>query len=194
MCFLVCFIITFLHFCNLMKDRISKIITSRRLSLTKRQFVLHYFFVLFFPLIIIVSVQAFIHYNGFGKDEVQGLKTSTLKFVSYSALAIAIAQYMNLKMTEKLCDLTTTQFDEICELLVKEMHWCVEAKGENYIICTTPAKWYNWGTLITIVKNDDVVLFNSICDLHNRPSLTAFGQNARNYRALHQAFSEQLPD
>lgn len=177
-----------------MNDRISKIISSRRLALTKRQFVLHYFFVLFFPLIIISLVQTFIHYNGFVNDGVQALKTSTLKFVSYSAVAIAIVQFMNLKMTEKLCNLSPAQFDEICQVLVDEMHWVVEAKGENYIICTTPAKWYNWGTLITIVKNDDVVLFNSICDLHNRPSLTAFGQNARNYRALHQAFSEQLPD
>ena len=177
-----------------MKNRISEIIDSRRLSLTKKQFVLHYFFVLAFPVLVILLTQFYILYNGFKKEDVKTLQTATIKFAAYSSLAIAIIQYTKLKMTEKLCDLSNAQFHQTCVQLAEQMHWIIEAKGENFVICTTAPSWYNWGTLITIVQNNDVVMFNSVCDLHNRPASSSYGQNARNYKALHDAFLEQVPD
>lgn len=173
-----------------MTDKISKIIALRRIVLSKKQFVLHYFFVLILPILIILIVQAFIHDKSINGETVKSIKSTTLKIATYFSIAIAIVQNMKLKMTEKFSELTTNQFEQICQLIAHEMHWIIESKGEGFMVFSTPEKWYKCGTLITVIKDEDLVLFNSICKLHKSPAFFSFGQNARNYKVLKQAFSQ----
>ncbi len=172
-----------------MQDWISKTINSRRLQLTKKQFVFHFFFVFFIPATLILIVQIYVHSSNIPPSQLLPLKNATLKFASFFSLAYGIVQYTRLQMTEAIVDLSNDEFHALCNDLVTVMNWIVEAKGENYLVCTTPFKWYNWGTLVTIVKTGESVMFNSICDLYNRPATVSFGQNSRNYRALKTAFN-----
>lgn len=172
-----------------MSDWISKTINSKRLQLTKKQFVFHFFFVIAIPAFLIVSVLLFAYWKNIPHNQFLPLKNATLKFASFFSLAYGIVQYTRLQMTEVYCELSNDEFHAVCKDLALLMNWIVEAKGENYIVCTTPFKWYNWGTLVTIVNTGDSVMFNSICDLYNRPATVSFGQNSRNYKALKSAFT-----
>ena len=168
------------------------IISTRRLKLTKKQFLFHYFFVLILPLTIIGISTFVLNKSQIGPAAYQTIKTSVLRFCSFFSIAYGIVQYFRLQMTSMPVELSNDEFHKIGSKLVDEMNWILEAKGDNYLVCTTPFKWYNWGTLITIVYSEDAIMFNSICDLYNRPATLSFGQNSKNYRALKAAFSDEV--
>ena len=127
-----------------------------------------------------------------GPSAYQSIKTSILKFCTFFSMAYGIVQYFRLQMTRMSIELSNDEFHKIGAKLINDMNWILEAKGDNFLVCTTPFKWYNWGTLITIVHTEDTVMFNSICDLYNRPATLSFGQNSKNYRALNAAFSDAV--
>ncbi len=172
-----------------MANWISDTIERRRRFLTKKQFVFHYLFVLLIPLITIISTFILAIYFNLSESEILPVKKSVLKFAFYFSLAYSIVQYYKLQMSESVVELSNDEFHSACQKLALSMKWIVEAKGENYLVCTTPFKWYNWGTLITIINTGESVLYNSICDLHNRPSTLSFGQNNRNYKAIKAVFN-----
>ncbi|MFM6984135.1 MAG: hypothetical protein ACKOXF_08375 [Chitinophagaceae bacterium] len=173
-----------------MSNWISDTISNRRRFLTKKQFVFHYFFVVIVPLISILATFLFAKYYNLSETEISRLKNSVLKFAFFFSLAYSIVQYTRLQMSESVIELSNDNFHSTCQNLAESMNWIIEAKGENYLVCTTPFKWFNWGTLITIINTGESVLYNSVCDLHNRPATVSFGQNARNYKAIKAAFNQ----
>lgn len=166
------------------------IFSTRRLKLTKKQFLFHYFLVLVLPLLIIGISVIVLNNSQIDPTAYQSIKNSVLKFCTFFSMAYGIVQYTRLQMTTMPIELSKDDFHTIGSKLINDMNWILEAKGDNFLVCTTPFKWYNWGTLITIVHTEDGVMFNSICDLYNRPATLSFGQNSKNYRALKAAFSD----
>jgi hypothetical protein len=164
-------------------------ISNRRLKLTKKQFLFHYFFVLVLPLTIIGITTLVLNNSHISPAPYQSIKNTVLKFCSFFSMAYGVVQYFRLQMTSMPIELSKDDFHKIGEKLIKDMNWVLEAKGDNFLVCTIPFKWYNWGTLITIIHTEDCVMFNSICDLYNRPATLSFGQNSKNYQALKAAFN-----
>ena len=52
------------------------------------------------------------------------------------------------------------------------------------MIASSPCSWRSWGERITIIKQEDELWFNSICDPNSRPSVTSWGKNRNNLNAL----------
>lgn len=172
-----------------MKVKIEKMIASKRLHLTKKQILFHYFFVLFLPLTVILLTQIILFVSETGFEQSQLVKSYVLKFCGLFSVWYFLRQFFNLRMTEFHIELSKEEFEKRIMDLVPEMNWIIESRGENYMVCTTEFKPLNWGTLVTIIRTENSVLVNSICDLYNRPSTFSFGQNKRNLQALKSAFS-----
>jgi len=154
---------------------------TRKLTLPKTQMLLHFFPV--FVFLLIASICFFIslvaHEHHLSLD---------FKFLSLTAILIAIylfyRQFNQLNFTSIQATLTEQEFRDMFEILAKKMNWLAEYSGESYVVATIEFKWSNWGTLITLIRDKDCILVNSICDLHNKPTTTSWGQNKRNVEAV----------
>lgn len=147
-----------------------------RLKLTRIQTLMHFFWVLagafaLFPIFLITLHQ-----------------TEVFRNISLIYLVLAGIYYnwqmRSLKFTEFKVSLTEEQFRQMFSDMVKELDWIQEFTEEGYIIATTEFRWTNWGTLVTLIRDKDRLLVNSICDLYKRPSTVSWGQNRKNINAV----------
>lgn len=175
-----------------MNPWIEKMKKTGRQTLTIKQTVFHYFFALAFPLVCIGICDVILYFSSMSEINKVYISGKVLTYASYIGLAYLIRQYMSLSMSFVPFEGSHEQFASITEKMVRDNHWVIESIGEDYYVCTIPFKWTNWGTLMTIVKSNDGVFFNSICDLHNRPSTTSFGQNARNMKLMRAVFEQKI--
>jgi hypothetical protein len=156
---------------------------TRRLRLDKTQTLMHYF--LFFILsTILVSVLIFFII----RTDIRLPYTNVFLFAVAVCLFLTALyfarQKRSLQFTVFNARLNEQEFRDMFEELAKEMHWIAEYSGNGYVVATIPFKWSNWGTLITLIRDEDHILVNSICDLHNKFSTTSWGQNQRNIKAV----------
>jgi len=62
----------------------------------------------------------------------------------------------------------------------KEPEWNITLMTNEIVVAKTGFSWRSWGEQITILYDKDKILFNSICDPDNRPSVASFGMNKLN--------------
>jgi len=67
-----------------------------------------------------------------------------------------------------------------------ELRWEITLTTNKMVVAKGPFSWASWGELITIIREKDAILINSICDPDNRPSVTSFGQNKINKKTFEQ--------
>jgi hypothetical protein len=72
-------------------------------------------------------------------------------------------------------------FVSIAAKTAKEANWQIVEKTSSIIVAKTGFSWRSWGELITIVRDEDRVLFNSICDPDNMISIASWGRNISNF-------------
>lgn len=78
-------------------------------------------------------------------------------------------------------------FEKAVEKTAKELKWeFVDAIGDT-IVARSGFSWRSWGEQITIIWSKDKILFNSICDPDNKPSVASFGRNKVNRNTFEQA-------
>ncbi len=159
-----------------------------RLRLDKTQTLMHYFFVLVLvgiPLLIALLLR-----NSIGDAYKTAFYVITAICLTLAA-AYSLRQYRSLRFKVFHAALTEQEFRDMFEHLAKEMHWIAEYSGEGYIVATIEFRWTNWGTLITLIRDRDRILVNSICDLHRKPSTISWGQNRRNVEAVYTYLRER---
>jgi hypothetical protein len=163
---------------------------TKRLRLGKTHTVLHYFFGF---VLMGIPLLAFI----FLYHDIRSGEKSTFFYITLISVGLGylyfFRQYRSLNFKVIPVRVTEQEFREIFDELSKKMHWIHEHSGSGYIVATTEFRWINWGTMITLVRDEDTLMINSICDLYKRPSTTAWGQNRRNYAAFMQYVSDRFP-
>ena len=156
---------------------------TETLVLTKGQLFWHYCIILFLLIApIMTTVDVFKYYV---THTYQGVRTiGEMATWSYLPLIPAIAFYIIQKKRLKfkvICVVVDTDsFMNAAKETSKELRWEIIENNSNLVIARSAFSWRSWGELITIVKDNDRILFNSICDPDNRPSIASWGMNKVN--------------
>ena len=160
---------------------------TNRLKLSNWQLFWHYSIV---PFILIIPIMNL--YSVF-QIEVTGTYTgvrSTEEHLSAGlpwlipAIIFAIIQYRRLNFKKLNKRLTPQEFKTIAEQAGEEMNWNFMNLTKDYVIAVTGLNWASWGERITIIRKENEILINSICDPDNRPSVSSWGQNRKNINAF----------
>lgn len=157
---------------------------QKRLKLSRWQMLDHYFVVLF-----ILFIPLLLFYNLF---EIYVLKTyegvmtvNEIISLAWPWIAPAVAFYFiqkrRLKFREVKVTYSDQDFQEATVRTVSEYKWQIELNNNNVFRAYRPSNWTgSWGEMITIIKDKDRLLLNSICDPNKMSSIVSFGWNKRN--------------
>ena len=160
---------------------------TKRLKLSNRQLFWHYSVV---PFILIIPVLNL--YSVF-EIEVTGTYTgvrSTQELLNVGlpwlipAVILTVIQYRRLNFKRINARLTSEEFKSIAKQAGQEMNWSFMKLTKDYAIAITCFNWASWGERITIIRKENEILINSICDPDNRPSVSSWGQNRKNISAF----------
>lgn len=160
---------------------------TNRLKLSNWQLFWHYSIV---PFILIIPITNL--YFVF-QIEVTGTYTGVMSTQEHlniglpwliPSIILAIIQYRRLNFKRLNRRLKPEEFKSIAEEAGKEMNWTFMKLTKDYAIAITGFNWASWGERITIIRKENEVLINSICDPDNRPSVSSWGQNRKNINAF----------
>jgi hypothetical protein len=163
---------------------------TRRLLLSKWQTFWHFSvvpFILFTPIMSAIAIFQ-IELSG----TYSGVRTTEEHFNSgwpwlIPAIIFAVIQYRRLNLKEIEASLSADEFKQTFKAVGKEMNWQIESLTSDIIIAKTGFSWASWGERITIIRDKNFILINSICDPDNRPSISSWGRNRRNINAIVKA-------
>jgi hypothetical protein len=153
---------------------IEKMKQTKTLDLTRSQIFWHFSIIPLLALpLIFATVQAIKYYF---TENYNGPRPFENPFFPICWLILAISFYFiqkkRLKFKELHYSVDADTFKAAVKFSVEDMEWVIEKEGETYIIAHSKL---SWGELITIIKEKDRILFNSICDPDYRPSIASFG-------------------
>jgi hypothetical protein len=162
-----------------------KLITKDgRLKLTIGQTIDHYFIVLF--LLIVPALTSYDLYKIYVTKTDDGVRTANeLIAFSFPFLILSVLfgflQRHRLKFQEIRINYTDEQFQGAVKKTIEQLKWQIEYNENNSFRAYRPWNWSaSWGEMITIIKERDRLLINSICDPNKTSSVLSWGWNKRN--------------
>ncbi len=167
---------------------------EKRLKLSFWRAIDHYFIVLFFlfiPLITLYSIfEIYVTKTYDGVRTVQELMTATFPFI-IPAIVFYFIQKRRLRFIEVQINYTDQEFNEAIKRTAKEYDWRIEYNNKSIFRAYKPWNWTgSWGEMITIIRDKEKLLLNSICDPDKMSSVVSFGWNKKNI----QTFLKNLND
>jgi hypothetical protein len=97
-------------------------------------------------------------------------------------LAVAFYYIQARRLKFKIINISVDEdkFKDAAQKAAKELNWKLIRKTSDIIIAKSNFSWRSWGELITIIRDDERILINSICDPDKRPSIASYGMNKKN--------------
>ncbi len=86
--------------------------------------------------------------------------------------------------------LNADTFEKVAVKAAKQLDWKIIEQSSDYLIATYAMSWRSWGERITIIRDGDRLLFNSIDNPQNWISIAFSGMNKR-HRIM---FEEQVKE
>lgn len=102
------------------------------------------------------------------------------------ALAFYFIQTRRLKFKIINVPVSRDVFSDAVQKTAMELDWKITSKTGDLIIAKTVFSWRSWGERITIIRDDERILINSICDPDKWPSVLSFGKNRENRKTFEQ--------
>ena len=169
------------------RNEINKMIETERVVLTKAQTFWHYSIVVF--LLIIPALTTFDLFKDYvNGNKLPGITIGNLLITGYIWIIPAIIffyiQKRRLQMHVINVSIDNPRFISAIENTAKELDWEIQQKTGNLVIAVSEFNWKSWGERITIIRCNDKILFNSICDPYNIPSVASFGTNKLNRKTF----------
>ncbi len=97
------------------------------------------------------------------------------------AIAFYFIQKRRLRFKEVKVKYSDLEFQEAVKRTAKEYEWKIELNNKNIFRAYRPWNWTaSWGEMITIIKDKDRLLLNSICHSDKWSSVASYGWNKRN--------------
>src|SRR5690606_1612091 len=128
----------------------------------------HYFIVIF--ILLIPGLTLFSLFEIYVTDTYNGVITAN-ELISTSwpwiipAIAFYFLQKWRLGFREVRLDYTNREFQDAMERTAREYEWQIELNNKKVLRAYRPWNWTgSWGEMITIIKDKDRLLLNSICD------------------------------
>ena len=84
------------------------------------------------------------------------------------------------------------KFKDAAKNTAKELNWKLITVTGDMIVAKTRFSWSSWGELITIVRDNQRILINSICDPGKWVSVASYGRN-KNNREVFEQFIRAVP-
>lgn len=159
---------------------------NKRLKLTTIQILTHYGIVLL--LLFIVSLTGWSLIEIYLTNTYTGVPTAdelikTLLLLILLAVFFAFVQHRRLYFKEIHVTYTDEQFQEAIERTVKDLEWRIEKNDNTFFRAIRPWNWTgSWGEMVTIIKDKDRLLINSICDPDHISSVASYGWNRKNIK------------
>lgn len=178
------------------RDRIEVMMKNKRLKLNTTQILTHYGIVLF--LLFIVSFTVWSLVEMYVTDTYTGVRTaneliSTLSVFLLLVILSAFVQHRRLKFKEINVTFTEEQFQEAIERTANELEWRIDRDNETFFRAYRPWNWTgSWGEMITIIKDKNRFLINSICNPDSISSLASYGWNRKNVQIFLKNMSDVL--
>jgi hypothetical protein len=157
---------------------------TKRLKLSWWDSVNHFFivpFLLFIPALTVYSL-----YQIYISHTYTGVRTaSEMMWVNFPWIAPAILFYFiqkrALKFKEIKINNTAENFKEAVKRTARQLEWNIENCNIHFARTFRPWSWTgSWGEMITIIRTDNSILINSICDPNKPSSVTSCGWNKKN--------------
>lgn len=168
---------------------IQKIKETRVLQLTKGQLFGHYAIVLI--LLVAPIMTTYSLFQIYVTKNYTGVRTAQeLIFVSYPWLLPALFFYFLQKKRLKFSEIQLTvdkdDFIKAAELTSDKLGWTIQNISTDFIRATRPGSFSSgsWGELISIIRDTDKVLINSICDPDSFVSVASYGWNRKNVKTF----------
>lgn len=167
---------------------------NKRLKLTTIQTLIHYGIVLLLLFIVSLTawslVEIYIIKTYAGIWTANELIRTSLPFLLL-AVFFAFIQHRRLKFKEINVAFTDEQFQEAIERTAKDLKWRIARNNKTFFRAYRPWNWTgSWGEMVTIIKDKDRLLVNSICNPDNMSSVASYGWNRKNIKT----FLENLTD
>ena len=160
---------------------------TNRLKLSNWQLFWHYsiiLFILIIPLMNLYSIyQIEVTESYTGIWSVQEHLNFGLPWL-IPALIFAIIQYRRLNFKRLKKHLTPEEFKYFVVQTGQKMNWNFINLTKDYAVAISRFNWASWGERITIIRKDNELLINSICDPDNRHSVSSWGRNKKNINAF----------
>ncbi len=110
------------------------------------------------------------------------------------AVLLYFVQKSRLKFREIKISVTPEKFNEAAILTSDKLNWEIQNLTDNYVVAIRKGNFVggSWGELITIIRNDEKILINSICDPDNIISVASWGWNKKNRKTFEITLEELL--
>ena len=169
---------------------------NKKLKLTTIQTLTHYGIALL--LLFIVSLTGWSLIEIYVTNTYTGVRTANeLIGTSLPFLLLAVffvfVQHRRLKFKEINVTFTDEQFQEAVDRTVKDLEWRIDRNNKTFFRAYRPWNWTgSWGEMVTIIKDKDRLLVNSICDPDNMGSVASYGWNRKNIKTFLKNLTDVL--
>lgn len=157
---------------------------TKILQLSKWQLFWHYFIGLI-PLSIgilnlywLIKIHTSEKYNGILTEK--GI-ISTVIFCFLLALLVFIIERRRLNFIRIDISLNEIEFTEKMLEIAETENWNLLNNTKKYAVFYNGSAW-TWGLKMTVLRFENYLLVNSICDLDSKPCISIFSENERNIK------------
>lgn len=169
---------------------------TRRIKLNKEELFWHYSVVLFILMVPIFVTLHIIQYYFF--DNYDGVRSPSELAIGYWFILLAILIYyiQKSRLKMKCYNIKTTEemFKRVIEKTAAELNWSIEQQDKNFVRAHRNWDWSSsWGELITIIREEDKILINSICDPNAIfISVISYGHNKKNVKTFIENLKKEI--
>ena len=114
--------------------------------------------------------------------------TPTIVWTSLAAL-IFVFKKRRLRFKKIKISLSETEFKEKMQRIGQEENWTLSNNSKKLAVFLNGSKW-TFGLKMTVLRFENYLLVNSMCDLDSRPSVSIFNENERNIKKLERNLKE----
>ena len=165
------------------KELIDIMKQSKTLKLSKGNLLWHYSiipYLLFLPILTtwdLLEYHVFYTYGGVRKPE---FETIELIFL-FTTVFFYILQSKRLRFKKIIISTDKEKFKNALEITAKELKWEIDFYSDNFVRAHRNWNWTgSWGEMITVIREKDQILINSICDPNTISSVLSWGMNGKN--------------
>ena len=171
---------------------IKKMNKTKTLLLSKWKLLWHYFLGLIplslgiMSLFWLIEVRNLENYNGIRTES--EIITSIIVWFTL-ALLVFIIKKRRLNFERINIKLSEAEFKQNMLKIAQKENWNL-AKNTNKFAIFHHGSWWTWGLEMTILRFENYLLVNSICDTDERPCISVFNENERNIKRLKKNLKE----
>jgi hypothetical protein len=175
-----------------MKSQIQRMKETGILTLTMGQTFWHYSIIPFLLIVpIMTTIDVFKYYVTHTYISKHPIDFIFGYFWILPSLIFYFIQKSRLKFKTINLTVDDKAFHDAVKQTAKELDWKIQQMTHDIVVAKSGFSWRSWGEQITILHDTDKILFNSICDPDNRPSVASFGMNKVNLKTFEQIIRQQ---